>query len=148
MAERLLDAGTDTKAKRNRGYAPLHTSCNGRRSKLTGLLHRRGVEVDTKTNDGSTPLHIASVSCSIESILLLLYGGADDDAKKGDGSTPLHIIASLSGRSERSARLVLDAVADVDAKRNDGSIAGAGCHHKIVWLLLSRNAWMLLHIHP
>ena len=122
IAELLITAGADVKAKTDDGNTPLHSAAAKEHENIAELLIAKGADVNAKDNEGITPLHWASGTGwrgGYEIAKLLISKGADVNVKKEDGWTPLHN-AAREGRKETIKILIANG-ADVHAKSNGGT---------------------------
>jgi len=122
IAELLITAGADVKAKTDDGNTPLHSAAAKEHENIAELLIAKGADVNAKNNEGITPLHWATGTGwrgGYEIAKLLISKGADVNVKKEDGWTPLHN-AAREGRKETIKILIANG-ADVHAKSNGGA---------------------------
>ena len=80
------------------------------------LLLDRGADVKAKVNDGATPLWWPATEGKVEVVKLLLEKGADANEKGNTGVTVL-MWAAGKGHTKANAQMLLEAGADVKAKR-------------------------------
>lgn len=92
----------------------------GRSQRLRQLLDEEPDRVRSWSGDGFTPLHLAAFFGQPEAVALLLERGADVAAVARNPMQvqPLH--SAVAGRDVESARLLLAAGADPDARQHGG----------------------------
>ena len=104
VAELLVRAGADCRAKNRRGAQPLHYAADANRRNPTAqaetiaYLVSAGAEPDAVDRDGVTPLHRAVRTRSLPAVQALLDGGANPRQPNKTGSTPLHLAVQTTGR--------------------------------------------------
>jgi Ankyrin repeats (many copies)/Ankyrin repeat len=109
IAQMLLAAGADVRAKNRRGAEPLHSAAVGRpgsrawnpraQAATIGCLIAAGADPNALNKDGVAPLHVAVRTRSAAAVQALLDGGADPRRKNKSGSTPMRLATLTTGRS-------------------------------------------------
>lgn len=109
VAEMLMAAGADVRARNRRGAEPLHYAADGSpgavwwnpraQGEMIGLLIERGADANALDGSGVGPLHRAVRTRSSAAVQALIEGGADPRLANGRGSTPLHLAVQTTGRS-------------------------------------------------
>ena len=138
LVKRLLALGASLHPEEtNRDPShPLHLAAKHGRRNVVEFLFAQGIEVGLRASSGATPLHAAAAGAQPELVRFLLKCGAGVNATSNSGSTPLHNLADayrwsyppderdneadLVRRRRESAKLLIDAGADVNAKGNYG----------------------------
>jgi hypothetical protein len=122
IAKLLLQAKADVNLHDGYGATALASAVDNRYDDLALRLIDAGADVNTKTGiyiDGSggiTPLHRATDRPHL--VKALLAHGADPNTRHDGGITPLHWAVQVP--QLESARLLIDAGADVNAKDRQG----------------------------
>ncbi len=108
MAEQLIKAGADIRAKNRRGSEPLHAAAFGspgsrrwdphaQAATITCLI-KAGADPNARNMDGATPLHRAVRTRCAEAVRSLLDHGADPTVRNKNGSMPLDLAMHTTGR--------------------------------------------------
>lgn len=113
IAERLLAAGADPRARNRRGAEPLHYAADGRpgspqwnpagQAAAIARLIAAGADPNAADKNGAGPLHRAVRARCAEGVRALLAGGADPQAENGGGSTPMKLARLSTGRGGSGA---------------------------------------------
>lgn len=108
LAQKLLIAGANVRAKNRRGAEPLHYAADGNpdaeawnpaaQAATVECLIEAGADADAVDKSGVSPLHRAVRTRCAGAAQALLGGGADARRKNGNGSTPLHLAVQDTGR--------------------------------------------------
>jgi hypothetical protein len=108
IAQKLIAAGADVRAKNRRGAEPLHYAADGRpesacwdprgQAAVIGLLAEAGADVNALDGSGVAPLHRAVRTRSAAAVKALLANGAAPRLPNASGSTPLHLAVQNTGR--------------------------------------------------
>jgi ankyrin repeat protein len=126
-AKELIEAG----AKVNNhdggdGATPLHLAARYNQVDMINFLLAKGAHIDAKKGYDITPLYWAVSSCYPEATEALIKAGADLEARDShEKNTPL-IAICWGGNKEcglKTIAFLLEAGADPDARRKDGSTA-------------------------
>lgn len=116
IVESLLSAGADPNSAAPDGFlTPLHVAASQGAVDILVLLLQSDADPNI-LRDGIAPLAMAVNHP--EAMTALLEGGADPDPLPGATTGPLHMVASAG--SIETARLLLEAGADVDADADPG----------------------------
>ncbi len=109
MAEQLIKAGANVRAKNRRGSEPLHAAAFGNPDSprwnpaaqiaTISYLIGAGADPNTPNMDGATPLHRAVRSRCAAAVRALLDHGADPMQRNKNGSTPRDLAMHNTGRS-------------------------------------------------
>jgi ankyrin repeat protein len=101
------------------GNTPLFDAARGGDAKVVGALLATKADRKLASRGGNLPLHGAALGGIAEKQIIddLAAGGARN-AKNADGNTPLHL--ALASNHLETAKLLIDAGADVDAADKDG----------------------------
>ncbi len=121
-AKELAQSPDQLKSRDARGNTALHWAALANDERLVKHMLAAGADIRATNSVGATPLHYGTGSEAI--VRDLLRAGADPNAKTISGSTPLHTAASRPG-SYRSVKQLLDAGAEVDARRTPAYDMGA-----------------------
>jgi Ankyrin repeats (many copies) len=108
LAQKLIAAGADVRAKNRRGAEPLHYATDGspssptwnpqRQAATVACLLAAGADPNAVDKSGVTPLHRAVRTRCAAAVGALLTGGADVRRTNGSGSTPLRLASLNTGR--------------------------------------------------
>ena len=108
MADKLIRAGADFRAKNRRGSEPLHAAAFGNpgspawdpaaQGATIVCLLEAGADPDARNIDGATPLHRAVRTRCAAAVRALLDHGADPAVRNKNGSTPLQLATRTTGR--------------------------------------------------
>ncbi len=104
VAELLVAAGADCRAKNRRGAEPLHYAADANRWDPTAqaetieYLLSAGADANALDRDGVAALHRAVRTRSLPAVRALLNGGANPRAPNKAGSMPLHLAVQTTGR--------------------------------------------------
>ena len=108
IAERLIAAGADVRARNRRGAEPLHYAVDGApgspgwdpvaQSATVACLLAAGADPNALDRSGVAPLHRAVRTRSAAAVRALLAGGADVHLPNRSGSTPLRLATLTTGR--------------------------------------------------
>src|SRR6266404_7253686 len=110
VAELLVAAGADCRARNRRGAEPLHYAADGNRWDPTAqaetIEYLMSIGADPNAVDGSgvAPLHRAVRTRSLAAVRALLDGGANSRQPNKAGSTPLHLAVQTTGRGGSGSR--------------------------------------------
>jgi len=109
MADQLLKAGADVRARNRRGTEPLHAAAFGSpgstawnpeaQAAVIRCLIKAGADPNAPNMDGATPLHRAVRTRCAEAVRTLLKHGADPSIRNKNGSRPLELAQHTTGRS-------------------------------------------------
>ena len=105
VAELLVAAGADCRARNRRGAEPLHYAADANRWDPTAqvetieYLVSIGADPNAADSGGVTPLHRAVRTRSLPAVRALLDGGANPRQASRTGSTPLHLAVQTTGRA-------------------------------------------------
>ncbi|XP_066904650.1 serine/threonine-protein phosphatase 6 regulatory ankyrin repeat subunit A-like, partial [Halyomorpha halys] len=143
ICEMLISYGASLEVRDERGYTPLHYSCEEEHIDVVKSLLDSGASKDSTDIDGTTPLHIASRLGSLSIVhLLLSEPPAGLEFITNHGYTALHY-AAWNGSLE-IVNLLLNLGANTEAKTNDFKsplhFASLGGHKEIVNTLVSGGA--------
>lgn len=123
-AEKLLELGSDSTARNDRGKTAGSLGCDNRFSmRVIDLEAMReclatGWDVDATDPNGLAPLHLAVDRGNEREVTMLLEAGADPEVRDRGKGTPLH---RLSGNSRELTASLLEAGANVDARDDRGA---------------------------
>lgn len=124
VAQVLLDAGADVRARGERRETPLHFACRKNRTGVARVLLAapRGAElVHWQDYVGQTPLHLAAQRNSIHLVRLLHSYNADANARDNYDHTPMHFALRRNVASVEVVRFLADEMAaDLDARDYEG----------------------------
>src|SRR5260370_12622139 len=104
VAEMLVGAGAECRAKNRRGAEPLHYAADANRWEPTAqaetieYLLSLGADANAVDNDGVAPLHPAARTRSLPAVRALLDSRANPRAPNKAGSMPLHLAVQTTGR--------------------------------------------------
>lgn len=108
IADMLIRAGADVRAKNRFGDEPLHAAAVGSPGSKTWnpqaqsativCLIEAGADVNAVDKRGVSPLHRAVRTRCAEAVSTLLQHGADANCKNRNGSTPLLLATQNTGR--------------------------------------------------
>jgi len=121
MAEYLIKAGVDVRARDNPKDTAVHMACRNSRRDVVEVLLDAGLGVEEKGRWGMPPLHAAASSLTGDPrsvVHFLLLRGADINSRGYNGHTALHE-AAFFNRLEM-ADLLLSRGAEVNARDKDG----------------------------
>jgi len=148
MANFLIDAGVDVKARDKMNDTAIHAACRHSRRDVVEVLLDKGLTVEEKGHWGMPPLHSAASTLTGDSrpvVIFLLLRGADINSKGYNGHTALHE-AAFFNRLEM-ADLLLSRGAEANAKDNDGKtpkdlaeLAGKEDRVRLINLLIKHGA--------
>jgi Ankyrin repeats (many copies)/Ankyrin repeat len=109
MADVLIKAGANVRAKNRRGVEPLHAAAVGTpdsqrwdpvtQTETIACLIEAGADPNAKNMDGATPLHRAVRTRCADAVRTLLSHGADPTIRNKNGSTPMQLALHTTGRS-------------------------------------------------
>lgn len=109
MAEHLIQAGAQVRARNRRGAEPLHAAAFGSpgsprwdptaQAEIIVYLIGTGADPNAQNMDGATPLHRAVRTRCAEAVRVLLAHGADPMIRNKNGSTALQLALKTTGRS-------------------------------------------------
>lgn len=109
IADRLIAAGADVRAKNRRGAEPLHYAVDGGpgapgwdprlQVELIAVLLRAGADPNAVDKSGVAPLHRAVRNRCAAAVRALIDAGADPRMTNGSGSLPLDLARQNTGRS-------------------------------------------------
>ena len=109
MADKLIKAGANLRAKNRRGSEPLHAAAFGSPGSprwdpaaqvaTIVCLIEAGADPNAQNMDGATPLHRAVRTRCADAIKALLDHGADPTVRNKNGSTALQLALHTTGRS-------------------------------------------------
>lgn len=115
IAEFYVQKGAEVGAKDKDGQTALHVARN---AEVASVLVRHGADVGLKDRFGYTPLHTASEYGRTDVVQFLIGRGVKADSPSTNGSTPLHLAVAM-GRSEACELLIANG-ADVNARAKSG----------------------------
>jgi ankyrin repeat protein len=108
IAQKLMAAGADVRARNRRGAEPLHYAVDGgpgspiwnpsAQAATVALLVAAGADPNAVDKSGVTPLHRAVRTRCTAAVKVLLESGADIRRKNKNGSTPMQIATRTTGR--------------------------------------------------
>jgi hypothetical protein len=108
MAEKLIKAGANVRAKNRRGSEPLHAAAFGSpgsprwdpeaQAATIVFLIEAGADPNAQNKDGATPLHRAVRARCAGAVRALLDHGADPAIRNKNGSTALKLALFTTGR--------------------------------------------------
>ena len=108
IAQALIKAGADVRARNRRGAEPLHYASDGgpgtcawdpqAQAATIAVLIAAGADPDARDNSGVAPLHRAVRTRCTGAVQALLDGGADARQTNKSGSTPMKLATSTTGR--------------------------------------------------
>jgi hypothetical protein len=108
IAQMLLAAGADIRAKNRRGAEPLHSAAVGRPGSRGWNPHAQaativcliaaGADPNALNIDGVAPLHVAVRTRGAAAVQALVGGGADPRRQNKNGSTPMGLATLTTGR--------------------------------------------------
>jgi ankyrin repeat protein len=132
LAQALVAAGADVRARNRRGAEPIHYAADGTpaadhsardsQSKVIACLIEAGADPDALDRSGVAPLHRAVRNRCSGAVSSLIAHGADPRLMNKSGSTPLHLAVQNTGKS------------------NSGSDAAKEEQRRIIALLLEHGA--------
>jgi hypothetical protein len=109
MAEKLIKAGANVRAKNRRGSEPLHAAAFGNPGSLRWdpmaqaativRLIEAGADPNAQNMDGATPLHRAVRTRCAAAVKALLEHDADRSRRNKSGSTAIQLALHTTGRS-------------------------------------------------
>lgn len=115
----LVSAGANIHVKNMAGWSVLHSAIASELTEVASLLIHEGADLDYAARKIGTPLHQAVGRRNEQLVRVLIQAGAPlDNTQSPNEMTPLHI-AALHGFT-LSARLLIEAGADVNAKNKRG----------------------------
>jgi Ankyrin repeats (3 copies)/Ankyrin repeat len=123
LAESLVAAGADVRARNRRGAEPLHYAADGSPGAeywdpgaqievIAGLI-AAGADPNAMDKSGVAPLHRAVRTRSSAAVSALIENGADPRLQNKRGSTPLHLAVQNTGRSSSGSEAAKDEQARV-----------------------------------
>jgi hypothetical protein len=108
IAQKLIAAGADVRARNRRGAEPLHYAVDGgpgspiwnpsAQAAIVASLVAAGADPNAMDKSGVTPLHRAVRTRCTAAVKVLLESGADIRRKNKNGSTPMQIATRTTGR--------------------------------------------------
>jgi hypothetical protein len=108
MADKLIKAGANVRAKNRRGGEPLHAAAFGSpgsprwdpaaQAATIVYLIEAGADPNAQNMDGATPLHRAVRTRCAGAVRALLDHGADPAIRNKNGSTPMQLALHTTGR--------------------------------------------------
>lgn len=108
MAEQLMAAGADVRARNRRGAEPIHAAMTGgpgsptwdplRQAAMIAYLVEVGADPNARAAGGVTPLHRAVRNRCSAAVARLLELGADPQLTNDSGSTALSLAGHTTGR--------------------------------------------------
>jgi hypothetical protein len=108
MADKLIKAGADVRAKNRRGGEPLHAAAAGNpgsppwdpaaQAATIVCLIEAGADPNAQNMDGATPLHRAVRTRCAAAVKALLRHGADSAIRNKNGSTAMQLALHTTGR--------------------------------------------------
>ena len=108
MADKLIKAGANVRAKNRRGAEPLHAAAFGSPGSLRWdpaaqaativCLIEAGADPSAPNMDGATPLHRAVRTRCAEAVRTLLDHGANPEIRNKNGSTAMQLALQTTGR--------------------------------------------------
>lgn len=109
MAEQLIAASANVRARNRRGAEPLHAAASGSPGSLSwnptaqaltiAFLIAAGADPNAQNMDGATPLHRAVRTRCAGAVRVLLSHGADPAIRNKNGSTAIQLASQNTGRS-------------------------------------------------
>jgi ankyrin repeat protein len=109
MADKLIKAGANVRAKNRRGSEPLHAAAFGSpgsprwdpaaQAAIIVCLIEAGADPNAQNMDGATPLHRAVRTRCAGAVRALLDHGANPAIRNKGGSTALKLALFTTGRS-------------------------------------------------
>jgi ankyrin repeat protein len=141
IAEDLVSAGANVRAKNRRGAEPLHYAADGipgsdfwdpeAQYAVIEFLIGAGADPNSQDKSGVAPLHRAVRTRCFAAVRALLANGAHAVGRNKSGSTPLHLAVQNTGRGsagtaiardeqEKIIRLLLDHGARPSDKNSSG----------------------------
>jgi hypothetical protein len=109
MADLLIKAGANVRAKNRRDAEPLHSAAVGSpgspswdsmtQTQTIVYLIEAGADPNAENMDGATPLHLAVRTRCADAVRALLNHGADPTIRNKNGSTPMQLALYTTGRS-------------------------------------------------
>ena len=115
IAQFYVQKGAEVGAKDKNGQTALHLVRN---AEVAWVLVKHGADVGLRDRFGHTPLHTASESGRRDVAQFLIGRGVKVDSPSTNGSTPLHLAVAM-GRSEVCELLIANG-ADVNARAKSG----------------------------
>jgi ankyrin repeat protein len=108
MANKLVEAGANLRAKNRRRAEPLHSAAKGNPNSPTWdpaaqaativFLIQAGADPNAQNIDGATPLHLAVRTRCAGAVRALLAQGADPSLRNKSGSTAMQLALHTTGR--------------------------------------------------
>lgn len=108
MADILIKAGANARAKNRRGSEPLHAAAFGSpgsdrwdpaaQAATIACLVEAGADPNAQNMDGATPLHRAVRTRCAGAVRALLDNGADPAIRNKNGSIPINLAMRTTGR--------------------------------------------------
>jgi ankyrin repeat protein len=113
IAEELVSAGADVRARNRRGAEPLHYAADGSPESnfwdpdaqyaVVEFLIGAGADPSSEDKSGVAPLHRAVRTRCTAAVRALLDNGADAVRRNKSGSSPLHLAVQNTGRGGTGA---------------------------------------------
>jgi ankyrin repeat protein len=116
----LVEQGANPMARNGRFLTALHVAKD---TDAIDWLISKGADVHAVDENGQTPLHRKASYDALGGLSRLIHWGADVNARDAHGQTPLHSLvrSNMPPESIRTtARVLINADADLDAKDNEG----------------------------
>lgn len=119
VAELLIAAGANCRARNRRGAEPLHYAADANRwdptaqAETIAYLVSSGADPGALDDSGMAPLHRAVRTRSLAAVRALLDGGANPWQPNKAGSTPLHLAVQTTGRGGSGSPRAREQQADI-----------------------------------
>ena len=123
VASLLIERGVPVSRMDSQGNTPLHWAAAAGQLETAKILITKGADVNGTNRFGCTPLlSVARAKAAPEIVELLVSSGARADAVDQSGENALHKLAwfGYPEKNIRSAQILLEAGADVNARNRDG----------------------------